>query len=275
MDNVDYSRKLYDILRLRTLPVGVKFLEVEPDESGVPGFRPLRDFRRRMTFCQAAAIARYYGMPVLLGLEDLSCPGAIVVFGLAEAPEYFLDGSISEGLYTPDKETGRRVDGRLTRLPTGKYRGLAVYPATEKVAEPDVVLAYMTPGQLAKLAAAVVYAIGEPLVIESIAKAGSCGGVAKAHATGKPVGILPGLGDRTLAWTMDDEMAAAIPAGMLGRVVEALEKQQGQGVLTYPQRPFLFYEFKFKNIPVIGVYYDRFLKEVRSKLEEGGGSRGG
>lgn len=270
MGSVDYSRRIYEILRLRTFPVGVKLLEVDPDESEIPGFRPLRDFRRRMTFCQAAALARYYGMPILLGIDDLSCPGAMVVFGLVEAPEYFLDGSISAGLYAPDKETGKKIDHKIPMLPPGKFRGFALYPAIKEVEEPDVVLVYLTPGQLTKLAAAISYSTGEPLVIESIGKAGSCGGVAKAYSTGRPVGILPGLGDRTLAWTMEDEMAAAIPASILGDIASALEKQQEQGVLTYPPRPFLFYEFKFKNIPVIGVHYDRFLKEVKAMREDEG-----
>ncbi len=262
MDYAGFARELARVLRLRTDPVGVRMLESGPDESGLPGFRPLRDFRRRMTFCQAAAIARYYGWPILMGLEDFSCPGAIVVFGLAEAPEYFRDGSISAGLYAPDKETGARIDSHLPMLPVGKYKGLAVYPATEPVAEPDVVLAYMTPGQMAKLAPAIAYAYGEPLRIESVGKAGSCGGVARSLLEDRPVGILPGLGDRTLAWTMDDELAVAIPIGKLEPIVEALVKQQEQGVITYPPRPFLFYEFKFRNIPVIGYHYDRFLREL-------------
>ncbi|MCE4609733.1 MAG: DUF169 domain-containing protein [Desulfurococcales archaeon] len=265
MSYVDNSRKLWSILRLRTLPVGIKFLDKDPDNTPLPGFRPLRDFRRRMTFCQAAAIARYYGWPMLLGLEDLSCPGAMVVLGLAEPPEYFLDGSISAGLYAPDKETGARLDRHVIPKDMPRYKGVSIFPSTEKIAEPDVILVYLTPGQLSKLATAIAYASGEPLKIESAGKAGSCGGVVKAHSTRKPVGILPGLGDRTIAWTMDDEMAAAIPIKLFSQIVESLEEQQNQGVITYPPKPFLFYEFKFKNIPIIGTYYDRFLKEVQKQ----------
>ncbi len=270
MSYTNSARKLWNILRLRSLPVGVKLLEKHPSETALPGFRPLKDFRRRMTFCQAAGLARYYEWPILLGLEDLSCPGSIVVFGLAEAPEYFLDGSISAGLYAPDKETGAKLDEHLPMKTGKRFNGIAVYPATYEITEPDVILVYLTPGQLSKLASAVAYATGEPLKIESIGKAGSCGGVAKAYQTGKPIGILPGLGDRTLAWTMEDEMAAAIPLNLLDKIVEALEKHQSQGVITYPPRPFLFFEFKFKNIPIIGEYYDRFLKELQEKLEKEG-----
>lgn len=262
-DVVVLSKKLESLLRLRTRPVGVKFLDSEPDSSGLPLFRPLRDFKRRMTFCQAAALARYYGWPIGLGLEDLSCPGAIVIFGLAEAPDYFEDGSISAGLYTETKELGARLDSHIPKMPVGKVRGLAVYPSTEPIAVPDVILVYGTPGQMTRLVSAVVYKTGEPVKLEAMGKAGSCSGVARSYLESRPLLILPGLGDRTLAWTMDDEMAMAFPASMLGDILHAAEKQEETQVLTYPPKPFLFYEFKFKNIPVIGVYYDRFLRELR------------
>jgi len=262
------SRRLAGSLRLRSNPVGVKLLEEDPGEAGLPVFRPLRDFRRRMTLCQAVALARYYGWPIGLGLEDLSCPGAIVIFGLAEMPDYFRDGSISAGLYTETKELGAKLDSHLPHLPVGRFKGIAAYNAIEPIEVPDVIIFYGTPGQMTKFAAAVAYKTGEPVTLEAMGKAGSCSAIAKTFLDGRPRLALPGLGDRTLAWTMDDEMAATIPVGMLPDIVEALEAQDRAGVLTYPPKPFLFYEFKFKNIPVIGVYYERFLKELR------GGERG-
>jgi uncharacterized protein (DUF169 family) len=263
------SKRLAGSLRLRSNPVGVKLLDKDPGEAGLPVFRPLRDFRRRMTLCQAIALARYYGWPVGLGLDDLSCPGAIVIFGLAEMPEYFKDGSISAGLYTETKELGAKLDSRLPHLPTGKFRGIAVYSTLEPIEVPDVIIFYGTPGQMTKFAAAVAYKTGEPVTLEAMGKAGSCSAIAKTYLDGRPHLALPGLGDRTLAWTMDDEMAATIPASMLPEIVEALEAQDKVGVLTYPPKPFLLYEFKYKNIPVIGVYYDRFLKELRGEARGG------
>ena len=81
-----------------------------------------------------------------------------------------------------------------------------MFPSTEEVAEPDVILVYLTPGQLSKLATAIAYTTGEQLKIESVGKASSCGGVVKAHLTHRLVRILPGLGDHTIAWRMDDEI---------------------------------------------------------------------
>jgi len=250
------------LLKLRTSPVGIHFLEREPDRTAIPGFRPLRDFHRRMAFCQAAAISRYYKWPILMGKEDFSCPGALIVFGLVEIPSYFEDGSISEGLYTRSKDLGAKLDSHLVKLPANRYKGLAIFSLEQPVVRPHVILLYLTPGQLSRVTVGFTYFTGEPLEMKALGKAGSCSGVAKAFMENRPVAILPGLGDRTLAWTMDDEMAIAFPADILEPLIEALKEQEKTDVLTYPPKPYLFYEFKFKNIPIIGKYYDKFLKEV-------------
>jgi uncharacterized protein (DUF169 family) len=183
-------------------------------------------------------------------------------------PEYFEDGSISAGLYTENKELGAKLDSHLPRLPLGKFKGIATFSLLNPIEVPDVVILYGTPGQMAKVAAAFAYKSGEPITLQAMGKAGSCTAIARSYLDNRPYLALPGLGDRTLAWTMDDEMAATIPIGWLERVVEAMEAQDRTDVLTYPPKPFVFYEFKFKNLPVIGVYYDRFLKELRGEKVE-------
>ena len=261
----DLTKRLIELLRPRTLPVGIKLLDEDIDKLDLPVFRPLRDFRRRITLCQAIAISRYYGWPIGLGLNDLSCPGAITIFGLHPAPDYFKDGSISAGVYTEDKELGRKLDSHIPQIPVGRVKGFATYPLTTPIANPDVILIYGTPGQMTKLVSAITYKTGEPVTLEATGKAGSCSGIAKAYLEGKPFLVLPGLGDRTIAWTQDDEMAIAIPASQYSDIVDAMAKQEETGVVTYPPRPFLFYEFKFKNIPIIGHYYDQFLKSIRGE----------
>jgi len=259
------SKKLVESLKLRTFPVGIRLLNRSPDEEELPLFRPLRDFRRIITLCQAIGLARYYGWPIGLSLDDMSCPGSIVIFGLAEMPEYFKDGSISAGLYTENKELGAKLDGHLPEIPAGRFKGIAVFPMLNPVTVPDVIIIYGTPGQMMKFAAAVAYKTGEPVKLEAMGKAGSCTAIARSFLDRKPYLALPGLGDRTLAWTMDDEMAATFSIEWLKELVDAMVSQDKTDVLTYPPKPFLFYEFKFKNLPVIGVYYDKFLKELRGE----------
>lgn len=163
-----YSNDLMNILRLRTKPIGVALIDKDPSELGINALRPVKHLRRKLTFCQMTAAARYYGMGMVATLEDMACPGEIIIFGFAEPPEYFLDGSLSYGLYTKTKETGRALDSSLPRLPAGKYRALLTMPPLDNVAyEPQVVMVYGTPGQMVKLVTAYVYTSGEKVTLSA------------------------------------------------------------------------------------------------------------
>ncbi|ADY01064.1 dephospho-CoA kinase [Vulcanisaeta moutnovskia 768-28] len=125
-----------EILRLRTKPVGIALVDKDPDELGINAFRPIKHFRRKLTFCQMSAVARYYGMGMAATLEDMACPGEIIIFGFAEPPSYFLDGSLSYGLYTRTKEAGRALDSSLPRLPMGRYKALLTMSLDNVIYEP-------------------------------------------------------------------------------------------------------------------------------------------
>ncbi len=68
-------------LRLKTLPIAVKFL---PDKSGFPEKtrQPSVTLGKKMTICQAVTLARLYGWTVGLTKADLICVPAMIAFGL-------------------------------------------------------------------------------------------------------------------------------------------------------------------------------------------------
>ncbi|MGC9153404.1 MAG: DUF169 domain-containing protein [Vulcanisaeta sp.] len=267
-----YSNDLMEILRLRTKPVGVALLDRDPDEADISAFRPLRHFRRKLTFCQMTAAARYYGMGMVATLEDMACPGEIIIFGFAEPPDYFLDGSLSHGLYTRTKETGKALDNSLPRLPVGKYKALLTMPLDNIFYEPQVVMIYGTPGQMVKLVAAYVYISGDKVTLSASGKAGSDTAVVEVLLTGKPRLALPGYGDRIVGHVEDYEMLFVTPASLLGDLIDALKEQNKTNFIIYPPMPSIFYRVDFSAIPVIGHLYDRFLREIDEKVrrEKGG-----
>lgn len=270
-----YSNDLMEILRLRTKPVGVALLDRDPDEIGISAFRPFRHFRRKLTFCQMTAAARYYGMGMVATLEDMACPGEIIIFGFAEPPDYFLDGSLSYGLYTRTKEAGKALDNSLPRLPVGRYKALLTMPLDNVIYEPQVVMIYGTPGQMVKLVTAYVYISGEKVTLSASGKAGgSDTAVAEVLLTGKPRLALPGYGDRIVGHVEDYEMLFVTPASLLGDLIDALKEQSKTNFIVYPPMPSIFYRVDFSAIPVIGPLYDKFLKEVDEKVrkERGGGA---
>ena len=259
----EYFSKFMEYLRLRTKPVAVSLIEEDIDKVSLPIFRPKRDFHRRFTFCQMAAASRYYGWAVGASLEDMSCPGEMMIFGFVKAPDYFLDGSLSYGLYTETKEDGRKLDEGIPTLPYGKYKGLITssleYPATD----PNVIMIYGTPGQMVKLVTAYVFKTGEEVHLTSSGKAGSCTGVVNTILSDKPRLVLPGLGDRIVGHTEDYEMLFTIPMNWIEKIIDGMEKQSSSNFIVYPPMPHIFYKASFKTIPIIGGVYDRFLKELR------------
>ncbi len=270
-----YSNDLMEILRLRTKPVGVALIDRSPDEAGISALRPLRHFRRKLTFCQMTAAARYYGMGMAATLEDMACPGEIIIFGFAEPPDYFLNGSLSYGLYTRTKEAGKALDTSLPRLPVGKYRALLTMPLDNVIYEPQVVMIYGTPGQMVKLVTAYVYISGEKATLSASGKAGSDTAVAEVLLTGKPRLALPGYGDRIVGHVEDYEMLFVTPASLLGDIIDALKEQSKTNFIVYPPMPSIFYRVDFSSIPVIGHLYDKFLKELNERVRrEGGGANG-
>ena len=84
------GRKITELLKLRTPPVGVRFYEekYEPEKA----FKPSK-YGIQMAVCQAIAFARYIGRTVLLEAEDFACPPAMLVYGLAK-----YDGSLKDTL---------------------------------------------------------------------------------------------------------------------------------------------------------------------------------
>ncbi|MGB9815615.1 MAG: DUF169 domain-containing protein [Thermoplasmata archaeon] len=265
----EYDEKLKKFLKLRTNPVSIKFMEKNLEETGIPMLRPLQNFHRKFTFCQMVAASRYYEFVIGASLEDMACPGEIIIFGFAEPPDYFLDGSLSFGLYTKTKEDGKKLDNSLPRLQVGKYKGIITMPLNLSMVEPDLVLIYGTPGQMVNLITSSVYNTGEKINLASSGKAGSDTGVAEVMISKKPRLVLPGLGDRILGHVEDSELLFIVPFNEMKNILNAMEEQAKTNFIVYPAPPNIFYKADFSSIPVIGAKYSEFLKDIEEKLKKG------
>ena len=87
----EYGEELQRRLRLKTFPLAIKMLEREEDipEGAV---RPKKDLGYHVLACQGFAMSRREGKTVAMLKEDMWCSESVIGFGLAEAPQYFLDG---------------------------------------------------------------------------------------------------------------------------------------------------------------------------------------
>jgi len=87
-----YGEELEKRVHLKTFPLAVKLIEKEEDipEDAV---RPLRDLGYHMPLCQAFAASRRDGTLMAELKEDMLCFEPVVGYGMAEPPQYFLDGN--------------------------------------------------------------------------------------------------------------------------------------------------------------------------------------
>ncbi|NAZ38695.1 MAG: hypothetical protein GU345_01490 [Acidilobus sp.] len=273
MDLRELTTSLISELKLRTKPVAVKLLGDGLGDLSSRVMRPLRDFKRKLAFCQMVAMSRYYGFAVGAEMGEISCPGTLLVLGMMPPPPFVKEGMLSLGLYAETREAAAKIDSSLPSLRPGSAKAIATAPLDEAPFEPDAFLVYGTPGQMVKLAAAYVYKTGEPLRLETFAKAGSDTAVAAALREGRPRLFLPGLGDRMVGRVEDYEMGFASPMSWLPEIVDGLKKQTSLGFITYPPAPILTYTARFDLIPVVGEYYKKVLEEAE-RLAGGQGGQG-
>jgi uncharacterized protein (DUF169 family) len=241
MDYQDLVYRLNRMIRIRTAPLGVKFLS--PGETVPDGAVRPAQYGIRISLCQWTTLARTWGRTAGVLAEDINCTPCLAALGWMrlEKPQdlarYFMDMG-----YFERPELAQNALTQLDPLPAGAVSGLVMAPL-ERGGEiaPDLVWIYGTPAQMARLAAGWVYRTGELVSSTTTGFGISCLSMVKPHFTRKPVFVHPGRGERILAGTDEGEMAFSFPASRLADLVESLEKTHEKGT-RYPVRKYVIYE---------------------------------
>jgi len=130
------ATRIREILGLETDLVGV--LLQGPTDSPTPFANWERVKSHR--YCQALMRARH-GAKVVLEAEEISCPAAAAVFGVAPLPEGLACGRGLKGFgIVAEDATGAAMFAGMTRLPAGRVARIVLAPAEDLPAEPDVVV---------------------------------------------------------------------------------------------------------------------------------------
>lgn len=232
-------------------PVGLKFCK-SAAEIPVAARRPRRDFQIHMSLCQAVNQARTAGYTIGMERDDMYCAIAASLLGLAEFDFSFYPDHVK------DQAAACKLDAvyqeRNALLPAGSFEAVVISPLDRLMVDPDVIIAYGTPGQIGKIAKAFTWH-GEPVQAVYLGGA-SCTAVVLAYAEWKPVIAIPGSGEKVLAGTNDYELDIVFPADQIEDVLTGLEGTQKS--LPFPtvcstllNEPVVPTEFKFtyKDLP--------------------------
>jgi len=208
-----YGEKLERLLLLRTSPIAVKMLEKESD---IPkgAVRPKKDRKYHLAQCQAFGMSRREGTTVAMLKEDNWCPTSVIAYGLEKKPE-----SLAKWVHPYDC------------FEYGKYIGIVSAPLKSAAFIPDVVIAYLLPGQLRALL--LTLRTQDVPQISGHYFPPSCGySVVDPMKTGKYYVVLPDPGEYQRALTSEEEMIFSIPRSRMPGLMAGL-RESGPGAFSY------------------------------------------
>ena len=233
--------KISNTLRLKTLPIGIKFVK-SSEEFPEGTMRPTKNFGIRICTCQAVNISRRYGWIMGLTNEDIKCIPSSLMYGFVELTD---PKAVVEAMkameYGEDDEAIEKMVEKLPVLPFGKNEGMYIAPLGMFQSTPDSVLIYCEPAQAMRLVQASIYKKID-VISTYVGVAESCRAGIEVYKN-KTTGIyLPGSGDRAFAMTADDELVWATPFEHLQKIWAILELPGQKVGLRYPIPTYLLFE---------------------------------
>ncbi len=252
------SQALDSYIRPGTFPVAVRMLS-SAGEIPEKARMPKRDLGMTMSVCQGIALARRYGWSMAMGEEDMLCPLGALTLGFLPPKSKFLDGSFNVPFYEKSQNVRARIARGLPRLEQDNYTHFVAAALHRADFEPQVIIVYGNPAQIARLIQAAVYGTGEPVVSSSIGSAACGEEITRPILTDQCQFIVVGGSDRVFAQTQDHEASFAVPIGKVDVLIEGLEATHKAG-MRYPTPSFLTFKPQFPPS----------FKELMDYLRQGG-----
>ena len=238
MDNIqeDYDwmyivDELYQYLRLKTTPIGMKLFENKEEMEVIPKIRRPRDIH---TADQIVAQAARLGWTVGITAEDLVGPQCQVVLGLHPRNEQWLSGKDMAGVWFENELASSRHQQEMDVVPHGRYEAMAVSPlAVGRLTPPDICMIYATPGQMILFINGLQWKYYEKFDWSVVGESSCADSWGRALATRKPSLSIPCYAERRYGGVLDDELLMALPPADLVKALEGLKRLHQNG-LRYP-----------------------------------------
>ena len=230
--------QLADLLRLRTLPIGMKLFEDLDAMAQVPGLRrPAKG--KTFSTCQLVTQARLAGFTLGITTENVpefsSCSSVI---GLDAPGEIYTSGRKMEGVWFENREAAAAHQAGMPRVPPGRYHGLVVSPLrSARLDPPDICLFYANPAQMILFINGLQwkqYRRYDFSITGESACADSWGHALKTREVSLSI---PCYAERRYGGVADDELLMACPPEDFRRAVTGLAGLSKAG-LRYPIMPF-------------------------------------
>jgi len=231
----EQSNYIYENLRMKTFPVGVRFME-NSAELPEKARRPSLFLKKKITICQAMTMARNYGWQMGITREDVICVLAALAFGFTDAADARKEmaESFFESEYKSTMEKTVCEVNQMSFLDSGEYEALFLSPLQKMPFVPDTIILYGNPAQISRMLQAATFHTEEKIQGLFGGKVECPEYLIRPFKTGTPRIIVPGPGDRIFSMTGDDEMIFAMPFSFLEGFIEGLKKSGRKAGARYP-----------------------------------------
>src|SRR6201987_2894350 len=231
----DWAKLAFDLerlLKLRSIPFGMKLFERREDMEAIPRIRQPTAIH---TLDQIVAQAARLGWTVGLTAEDLVGAQCRAVVGLGGAKdETWQSGQHMVGVWYETPEDASAHQAAMHCVPDGRYEALAVAPlASGRLDPPDIALFYATPGAMIYFINGLQWA-GFKRFDWSVGGESAC-----ADSWGRPLPkrepslSIPCFAERRYGGVLDDEMLMATPPSYLKKAIDGMKALAKNG-LRYP-----------------------------------------
>lgn len=224
--------RLEGLLRLRSIPFGMKLFESVEAMQAIPRIR--RPAGSVHTLDQIVAQAARLGWTVGITAEDLVGDQCRSVVGLGGQDEKWFSGQHMTGVWFATREDAGAHQRAMNVVPAGKYRALAVAPlASGRLDPPDIALFYATPGAMIYFINGLQWSGYKRFDWSVVGESACADSWGRALATREPSLSIPCFAERRYGGVLDDEMLMALPPEQLEKAIAGMEALAKNG-FRYP-----------------------------------------
>jgi uncharacterized protein (DUF169 family) len=224
--------KLESLLRLRSIPFGMKLYETVAQMEAIPKVR--RPKGSVHTLDQIVAQAARLGWTVGITADDLVGDQCRSVVGLGGQDEKWFSGQHMTGVWFATQADASAHQKAMNVVPAGKYKALAVAPlASGRLDPPDIALFYATPGAMIYFINGLQYSGYKRFDWSVVGESACADSWGRALRTREPSLSIPCFAERRYGGVLDDEMLMALPPDQLEKAIAGMEALAKNG-FRYP-----------------------------------------
>ena len=228
----DLVAELESLLRLRSIPFGMKLFESVAQMEAVPKIR--RPKGTQHTLDQIVAQAARLGWTVGITSEDLVGDQCRSVVGLGGQDDQWYSGRHMTGVWYATPADASAHQKAVNVVPKGKFKALAVAPlASGRLDPPDIALFYATPGAMIYFINGLQWAGYKRFDWSVVGESACADSWGRALRTREPSLSIPCFAERRYGGVLDDEMLMALPPEQLGKAIAGMEALAKNG-FRYP-----------------------------------------